>query len=123
MTTNSFVADLDARLREVAVMKTKHRWERYLKGDASFRGVKMADTRRVVADLVHDHHLDAGEATSILEHAHACFEQCWSEDKLAGILLLAEHGLHCLSVDHLDDLAAPLERSRLADWNTADWYC
>lgn len=123
MTTNSFVADLDARLSEVSLTNTKRWWERYLKGDASFRGVKMADTRRIVADLVDDHRLDTSDAASVLEHARACFEQRWSEDKLAGVLLLAEHGLRCLSLDHLDDLAAPLERGNLADWNSVDWYC
>ena len=59
----------------------------------------------------------------MLEHASACFEQPWTEDKLAGVLLLAEHGLHKLTIDHLDDLAPPLACGHLADWNSVDWYC
>lgn len=53
----------------------------------------------------------------------ACFCRPWSEDKLAGVLLLAEHGLSSLTIGHLPELAAPLADGHLADWNTVDWYC
>ncbi len=108
MTTKSFVAGLDAKLTGVAAEKTKQWWERYLKGDALLRGVKVADTRRAVTALVEEHGFDTGNAAAIFEYAHACFEQPWSEDKLAGVLLLAEHGLHALTIDDIEALAVPL---------------
>ncbi|MBK9178703.1 MAG: DNA alkylation repair protein [Acidimicrobiales bacterium] len=123
MTVLEFARDLDGLLSGAARIQTKEWWERYLKGEAAFRGVKMADTRRIVNELVVRHRLDTDDAAMMLEHAQACFGQAWSEDKLAGVLLLAEHGLSSLTIDHVDDLAAPLARGHLADWNTVDWYC
>lgn len=123
MTAREFVDDLDKMLTAVALPQTKQWWERYLKGEAAFRGVKMADTRRIVNELVARHRLDVADRTSMLEHAGMCFAQVCSEDKLAGVLLLAEHAISGLTIDHVDDLAAPLNNGNLADWNTVDWYC
>lgn len=122
MTIDDFVTDLDEMLDRAATPKTKDWWERYLKGEASFRCEKMADTRRIVADLVIRHCVDTGDAAAVLDHAAACFAQSWSEDKLAGVLLLAEHGLGSLTIAHVVDLAAPLANRQIADWNTVDWY-
>lgn len=123
MTVAGFVSDLDEMLDRAAAVKTKDWWERYLKGQAVFRGVKMADTRRIVADLVGRHALDVTDDMTIVEHAGACFAQPWTEDKLAGVLLLAEHGLAALTMSNIDDLASPLATGQLADWNSVDWYC
>lgn len=123
MTARAFVDDLDKMLTAVALPQTKQWWERYLKGEAAFRGVKMADTRRIVNELVARHHLNVTDPTLMLGHAGMCFAQHCSEDKLAGVLLLAEHAISSLTIDHVDDLAAPLHNGDLADWNTVDWYC
>jgi 3-methyladenine DNA glycosylase AlkD len=83
----------------------------------------MADTRRIVNALVKRHDLGDAEASDYLQLAHQCFAQPFSEDKLAGVLLLAEHGLATLRVEHVDALAQPLAEGFIADWNVCDWYC
>ena len=94
-----------------------------MKGEARFRGVKMADTRRVVRHLVDDLRLGDAPADVYLELALACMDQLNTEDKLAGVLLLAEHGLNTLTLEHVDQLGLPLADGSIADWNVCDWYC
>ena len=120
---DAVVTDLDAGLGELVDEKAKEWWQRYLKGEASCRGVKMADTRRVVNRLWSAHDLDARPIEDVLALCHACFERADTEDKLAGILLLAEHALHDLRIDHVPALSRPLVEGHIADWNTCDWYC
>ncbi len=108
---DGFVVELAQALEDVSDPSTKEWWERYLRRDAQFRGVKMADTRRIVNALVKRHDLGESEASGYLQLAHECFAQPFSEDKLAGVLLLAEHGLATLRIEHADALAQP--------WRTA----
>ncbi len=118
-----FAADVSVGLERQSNPDTKQWWERYMKGEARFRGVKMADTRRVVTDLVARHNLNDADAEDYLATALRCISQPWTEDKLAGVLLLAEHGLPTLRIGHLRDLAEPLATGMITDWNVCDWYC
>jgi 3-methyladenine DNA glycosylase AlkD len=118
-----FVDDLAVRLAAAADPGTRDWWERYLKGAASFRGVKMASTRRIVTALVDDHGTDVDDPDVVIAHLHRCTRQPFTEDKLAGVLLVAEHGLASLRLEHVGDLARPLADGSLADWNSVDWYC
>lgn len=122
-TAAAFADDLGRALAAHAATPTREWWERYLKGTARFRGVRMADIRRVVNRLVGEHGLADADAATWLAVARACFGQPLSEDKLGGVLLLAEHGLSTLRRRHVENLAAPLAAGHLADWNTCDWYC
>lgn len=121
-TTSGVLADLDAGLAARADPKTRDWWTRYLRGEARFRGVRMPAIRQVVDDLWQRHDLAAAETAALLDLAWACTERPDSEDKLAGVLLVAEHLLERLDLDHVDDLATPLAAGHLADWNTCDWY-
>jgi 3-methyladenine DNA glycosylase AlkD len=121
--TQTFVEQIADGLNSCADLRTKEWWERYMKGEARFRGVKMADTRRVVRQLVDEHGLADASAETFLALALACLEQPDTEDKLAGVLLLAEHGLNTLTIDHVDRLGAPLNDGAIANWNVCDWYC
>lgn len=49
---DDFVHDVARALDVVADDATRQWWERYMSGDASFRGVKMGETRRIVNELV-----------------------------------------------------------------------
>ncbi len=122
-TTQAFVEQVADDLDACADPGTREWWERYMKGEARFRGVKMADTRRVVRQLVNEHELTDASAERFLELALACLGQPDTEDKLAGVLLLAEHGLATLTIDHVDRLGTPLADGAIADWNVCDWYC
>ena len=114
---------LDSALRVHADPATKDWWERYLKHEATFRGVKMADTRRTVRELVDQERLDTADPDLMLLIAHRWFAQAHSEDKLGAVLLLAEHGLHALTLAHIESLARPLHDGSIHDWNVCDWYC
>ncbi|MEM7341125.1 MAG: DNA alkylation repair protein [Actinomycetota bacterium] len=123
VTIQRLTEQLGTALQEHADAKTRDWWERYLKGEASFRGVKMAATRSVVKALVAQHHLRTTDADQMLAIARHWFAQPASEDKLAAVLLLGEHCLDALTIDHLADLAAPLADGSVHDWNVCDWYC
>jgi 3-methyladenine DNA glycosylase AlkD len=123
VTAERFAADVAELLDAAADEGTRDWWERYLTGTARFRGVKMADTRKIVRTCVERHRLDPSDTETLLDHAERLVAQPWSEDKLAAVLLLAEHALPGLSIDHLDRLAGPLAAGHLADWNSVDWYC
>lgn len=117
--SQAVAAELGAR----AVPSTREWWTRYLKGTASFRGVKMADTRRVALHINADFELADATTEDVLTVALHLIGQPTTEDKLCGILLLAEHHLERLETGHVDQLAAPLAAGDLADWNSCDWYC
>lgn len=116
----AFVAE---GLDEHATDSTKDWWTKYLKGEAEFRGVKMADTR-AVANAANDRFgLDDLSVADLFEVTDHLFARPATEDKLCATLLLAEHHLERLETDDVERLGAPLERGELADWNSCDWYC
>ena len=119
----AFLEELDRALDDASVEKTKQWWERYLKGAASFRGVKMADTRRIVEQLWSTHELDRRSVDELISLAQACFARPDAEEKLACVLLLAEHVLAELTVAHVPALSQPLVEGDISDWNACDWYC
>jgi 3-methyladenine DNA glycosylase AlkD len=104
------IAELQRRLDQHATERRREWWTAYLKGEAQFRGVAMADIRAEVRRLPADREL----AFALLRERH-------TEDKLAGILLLAEHLLDTLDAGDLPLLAAPFDEGAIADWGACDW--
>lgn len=98
---------------------TREWWERYLKGALPFRGVKMAGIREV-ARLVAPEALSRPDPVGF---ALAQFKGRFSEDKIVGVLLLAEHLMYRLDAGAVPRLAEPFERGWIDDWSTCDWYC
>lgn len=115
-------AHLDELLRVAADDATRRHWERYLKGAATFRGVPMAGVRTSVRRLWHDHALGERPIDELIALSHRWFARPASEDKLAAVLLIAEHLVGRLELSHHRDLARPLETGNIADWNVCDWY-
>jgi len=101
---------------------TRDHWTRYLKGHAVFRGVPMAGVRRAVTAVWADQGLAGRDADAVLGLAAEWMEAATTEDKLAGVLLIAEHLAPRLADRHATALADPLARGALADWNVVDWY-
>ena len=122
MDIEGIARELSSRLQGQADPKTKAWWERYLKGEASFRGVTMGKTRSIVNCLWKDHNLEQFRTDNLFELAHSMMEQEFTEDKLAGVLLIAESFLSLLSLAHVPLLAVPLDDGSLSDWNIVDWY-
>lgn len=90
-----------------------------MKGAIPFRGVKMAGIREVARELWPE----VEAADDPVGFALDQFAGEFSEDKLVGVLLLAEHLLPRLSAAAVPRLAQPFERGRIEDWSTCDWYC
>ena len=115
-------SQLDRLLADAADDATRRHWEGYLKGAATFRGVPMARIRKIVRQLWRDHALGDRPVEELLALSHRWFARPASEDKLAAVLLIAEHLESRLELFHHPDLAQPLEAGDIADWNVCDWY-
>jgi 3-methyladenine DNA glycosylase AlkD len=111
-------ASLDAASDEAV----RDHWDAYMRGAARFRGVPMAGIRRAVRATLRDGlaELDKGEKLSV---ALDWLAQPWSEDQLAGVLLIAEHLAPSLDDADVAALAVPFEQGHIADWNVCDWIC
>ena len=117
------VAEVARRLQTAADDRTRDWWQRYLRGAIPFRGVAMAGTRTVVRELWRGQEVQAMDRDERLELALRLFREPYAEDKLAGILALAEHELPELTLDDVPRLARPLAEGHVDDWSTCDWYC
>ncbi|MDQ4131699.1 MAG: DNA alkylation repair protein [Actinomycetota bacterium] len=115
-------ATLDRLLSQAADEATRDHWERYMKGAAMFRGVPMPGIRAAVKRVWTDEGLAAWATEDLLTLAHQWFGARPSEDKLAAVLLLAEHVAPRLALVHVPALARPLAVGHVADWNVCDWY-
>jgi 3-methyladenine DNA glycosylase AlkD len=115
-------ATLQHELQVAADEGTRLWWERYLRGTARFRGVSMAGIRAAVRRTWREHHLEEASTADVLALAHRWFAEPATEDKLAAVLLLAEHAASRLTVDHVDALAEPFTAGDIADWGVCDWY-
>jgi 3-methyladenine DNA glycosylase AlkD len=118
---------LQVRLDAHATDATREWWTRYLRGAASFRGVKMADIRTAVHAWFEEERL--GESLSVARQkdlALTLFEEKYSEDKVAGILFLQEILLPAGALDWPSDLprfARLFDLEYISDWNVCDWFC
>src|SRR3712207_3807782 len=88
---DGLIERLQLRLNVHATDETREWWTKYLRGTASFRGVKMGDVRKAVHAWFKDErlgeHLSVGQQKDL---ALTLLMEDYSEDKLAGILFLQE---------------------------------
>ncbi len=126
-TLDGLIERLQLRLNAHATTATREWWSRYLRGAASFRGVKMADVRKAVHAWFREErlgeHLSVGQQKDL---ALMLLEEDYSEDKLAGILFLQEILLPASALDWRSDLprfACLFDQGYIRDWSTCDWFC
>ncbi len=118
---------LQLRLNAHATSATREWWTKYLRGAASFRGVKMGDIRKAVHAWFKEERL--GEHLSIGQQkdlALMLLEEDYTEDKLAGVLFLQEILLPTGALDWRTDLprfARLFVEGYIRDWNVCDWFC
>ncbi len=118
---------LQLRLDARATAATREWWTKYLRGTASFRGVKMGDVRKAVHAWFKEERL--GDHLSVGQQKHLTLmllEEDYTEDKLAGVLFLQEILLPAGSLDWRSDLprfARLFDRGHIRDWNVCDWFC
>jgi 3-methyladenine DNA glycosylase AlkD len=118
---------LQLRLNARATAATREWWDKYLRGAASFRGVKMGDVRTAVHAWFEEErlaeHLSVGQQKDL---ALMLLEESYTEDKLAGVLFLQETLLPAGALDCHSDLprfARLFDHGYIRDWNVCDWFC
>jgi hypothetical protein len=126
-TLDGLIERLQLRLNAHATAATREWWTKYLRGAASFRGVKMADIRKAVHAWFKEErlgeHLSVGQKKDL---ALMLLEEDYTEDKLAGILFLQEILLPARALDGRSDLprfARLFDEGYICDWSTCDWFC
>jgi hypothetical protein len=102
---DGLIERLQVRLDARATTATREWWTKYLRGVASFRGVKMGDVRTAVRAWFAEERL--GDRLSVgrqKDLALMLLEEGYTEDKLAGILFLQEILLPAGALDWHSDL-------------------
>ena len=124
---DDLVHRLQQRLNARATAATREWWTEYLRGAASFRGVKMGDVRKTVHAWFEEEQV--GKRLSAEHQKDLALmllgEDC-SEDKLAGVLFLQENLLQAGALDCRSDLprfARLFDQGYIHDWNVCDWFC
>jgi 3-methyladenine DNA glycosylase AlkD len=124
---DDLVDRLQLRLNARATAATREWWTKYLRGAASFRGVKMGDVRSAVhawfAEERLGDHLSVGRQKDL---ALMLLQEGYTEDKLAGVLFLQEILLQAGALDWRSDLprfARLFDGGYIRDWNVCDWFC
>jgi 3-methyladenine DNA glycosylase AlkD len=118
---------LQLRLNARATAATREWWTKYLRGAASFRGVKMGDVRKAVHVWFEEERL--GKHLSVEQQkdlALMLLEENYTEDKLAGVLFLQEILLPVGALDWRSDLprfARLFDQGYIRDWSICDWFC
>jgi 3-methyladenine DNA glycosylase AlkD len=123
----SLIDRLQLRLNASATAATREWWTKYLRGAASFRGVKMEDIRTAVHAWFMEEQL--GEYLSLGQQKNLALmllEEAHTEDKLAGVLflqeiLLPEGALQWRS--ELPRFARLFDEGYIRDWSICDWFC
>src|SRR3712207_5853265 len=115
------------RLNARATVAKREWWTKYLRGAASFRGVKMGDVRTALHAWFEEEqvaeHLSVGQQKDL---ALMLLEADYTEDKLAGVLFLQEILLLVGALDWRSDLprfARLFDQGYIHDWNICDWFC
>jgi 3-methyladenine DNA glycosylase AlkD len=124
---DALIAGLQSRLNARATAGTREWWTRYLKGAASFRGVKMGAIRTAVHAWFAEERLGErlcdGRQKDL---ALMLLEEGYTEDKLAGVLVLQEILLPAGTLDWRSDLprfVRLFDNGDIRDWNVCDWFC
>jgi 3-methyladenine DNA glycosylase AlkD len=118
---------LQLRLNARATVATREWWTKYLRGAASFRGVKMGDIRIAVHAWFEEEQL--GEYLSVVQQkdlALMLLGEVHTEDKIAGVLFLQEILLPVGTLDWRSELprfARLFEKGYIRDWSICDWFC
>jgi 3-methyladenine DNA glycosylase AlkD len=124
---DDLVERLQLRLSARATVARREWWTKYLRGAASFRGVKMEDVRKALHAWFEEERV--GENLSVGQQkglALMLFGEDHTEDKLAGVLFLQEILLPAGALDWHSDLprfAGLFDRGYIRDWNVCDWFC
>jgi hypothetical protein len=123
-TLDGLIERLKLRLNAHATAATREWWTKYLRGAASFRGVKMEDIRKATHAWFEEEqlgeHLPVGQQKDLVL---MLLKENYSEDKLAGVLFLQEILLPAGALDWHSELprfARLFDERYIRDWSTCD---
>jgi 3-methyladenine DNA glycosylase AlkD len=120
------IAQLQLELAANADAEKRAWWERYLKGEAEFRGVPTPVIRSSASAWWDDHDAGSLDSDGQLELCMELLRCPMTEDKLAGMLILGERLIPAGGVDWAGataSFATLFAERHLADWNAVDWFC
>jgi 3-methyladenine DNA glycosylase AlkD len=114
---------LQVQLDRAADPATKAWFEAYLKGVIPFRGLKLPQVKAITKEWYKS--IKSFSLTDQTAIAFALLEASYSEDKLAGIVLLQEQLIPQGAIEqtHLPRFAQVFQSGAIADWSTCDWFC
>lgn len=112
-------------LLDKAVPDTRTWWEGNVKDSAPFMGVRMADTRAILHSWYRDRISNKYPLEEQLHLALELFKGQYTEEKLAGTLLLREillpqDALNC--DEDLKRMSTLFTDGLIFDWNVCDWF-
>jgi 3-methyladenine DNA glycosylase AlkD len=116
------VADLKRRLARLATPQGKAFWTGHLQGAGVFRGVPIAKLRGCVRGWWAEHGFAAHPAAVGKRIALALLTQRMTEDKLAGMVVLAELIGDQLRASDLPEFARLFDEGQLAEGRVVDWF-
>ena len=125
-TLDGLIGRLQLRLNAHATSAAREWWTKYLRGAASFRGVRMGDVRKAVHAWFEEERLGEHLSVGQKDLAMMLLEEDHTEDKLAGTLFLQEILLPAGALDCRSDLsrfARLFDEGHIRDWNVCDWFC
>jgi 3-methyladenine DNA glycosylase AlkD len=120
------IETLRRQLAAQADAKTKAWWEAYVKGSAPFLGLKMAAIRTSVHRWYRAEIRDRLELDEQADLALALVREAYTEEKLAGMLLIDEILIPAgaMVCEPCVRRFGPLfSDGYIYDWNVCDWFC
>ena len=116
-----WIEDLRSDLVKNGKASDKVWQERYMKGVIPFHGVKVPQVRILTKSLIVKHELKTWPEQSLHDLAKQLLAADFSEEKLAGVLVLSAKGLTLQDwEEQLRLIKTAFQAGQIADWATCD---
>lgn len=125
MTDNNKLKEkLKSRIAKFSDEKRKLWFENYIKHGTQFRGVEISTVKTELKDWYKQENIDKLTLEAQLNLALSFFEDAYSEDKLAGILLFQLYLYDKFDYKVLlSRFESIFENGYIYDWSVCDWFC
>ncbi len=124
--TEHLILPLRQKLQHHTDVTTKTWWENYVKGSAPFMGVKMPVIRTLVKEWYKETIKENQDVPEPIQPALTLLKGKYTEEKLAGILLLQEFIIPEGRINLQQDITLfedMFDNGYIYDWNVCDWFC
>ena len=122
-TTTSIINSLQTSMQDIAILKKKLWWEKYMRNVIFFRGVGIPSIRELQKSWYKEH-LETLSYEEQIEIALEFLRCELAEDKLAGILLFQNYLYDKMPYTYmLEQYKKIFDEKLIYDWNICDWFC